>query len=93
MWTDLSLTIEILIWTIHIIIKKILSIRFEDFVLKHEETAREMLSFIGISKDSRATNPRYKVEDSRKNIGLWKSYPNQKVIDRIATELKDYLFC
>jgi hypothetical protein len=60
--------------------------------LKHEETSQKILDFVGISKDSKILNPKYNVDDSKKNVGRWKTYPNQKIMDRIAVELKDYLY-
>ncbi|MDR1982847.1 MAG: sulfotransferase [Holosporaceae bacterium] len=71
---------------------RILGVRFEDFVLTHEETSQKILNFIGISKNSRIPNHRYKLEYSRKNIGKWKSYPNQNIMEKIATELKGHLY-
>jgi hypothetical protein len=72
--------------------KNMMDIRFEDFISNHEKTSQKILDFIGISKDSRINNHKYNIEDSKKNIGQWKSYPNQKVMDKIAEELKDYLY-
>lgn len=66
-------------------------IRFEDFVLNHEETTDDLCEFLEISKDNIDTST-YNIEYSKTRIGLWKSYPNQKVMDKIAIELKGYLY-
>ena len=71
--------------------KRILNIRFEDFVLRHEETTDEICNFLQISKDD-IDESTYDIEYSKSRIGLWKKYPNQDVMNHIATELKEYLY-
>jgi hypothetical protein len=66
-------------------------VRFEDFVLNHGKTTNDLCDFLGLSKENIDTST-YDIEYSKTRIGLWKSYPNQKVMDKIAVELKDYLY-
>jgi hypothetical protein len=68
-----------------------LLIRFEDFVLNHEKTTDNICDFLDISKKNIDTST-YDIEYSKTRIGLWKSYPNQAVMEKIAVELKDYLY-
>ncbi len=70
---------------------KRLIIRFEDFVLNHEKTTQKICDFIEIDKN-KIDRSTYDIEYSKARIGLWESYPNQKVMDKIGTELKDYLY-
>lgn len=69
----------------------IISISFEDFILKHEEIKKKILDFIGMSEDTLVKIPKYKIEESKQNIGKWKKYSNQKVMDQIAIKLEKYL--
>ena len=66
-------------------------IRFEDFVLHHEETIDDICNFLQISKCDICKSV-YDIEYSKSRIGLWKKYPNQDVMNRIAIELKEYLY-
>ncbi|MBO4643366.1 MAG: sulfotransferase [Alphaproteobacteria bacterium] len=70
----------------------ILDVRFEDFVLKHEETSKKILDFLGIDAAGKIAEPKYDLDFSKNNVGRWKAYPNQKVMEKIASELKEYIY-
>ena len=64
----------------------VMVLNFEDFVLNHEVISEKILDFLGISANSRNVQPKYSLERSRKNVGLWKNYPNQSIMEKIAKE-------
>jgi hypothetical protein len=66
-------------------------VRFEDFVLDHEKTTNDLCEYLDISKENMDTST-YDIGYSKTRVGLWKSYLNQKVMEKIASELKDYLY-
>ncbi|MBQ7673918.1 MAG: hypothetical protein IJT36_05270 [Alphaproteobacteria bacterium] len=72
--------------------KDFLCVRLEDFLLKHEETSQKVLDFVGISKDNKVLHPQYSIEKSRARMNNWQLYPNQKVMDKIANELRGFLY-
>ncbi len=70
---------------------RLLRIRYEDFVLKHEETKFKIFSLIGnhnLVKKSNKFNP----EESKINIGIWKKYSNLPEMKKIQIELSDYCY-
>lgn len=72
---------------------KLIVIRFEDFVFEHTKTAQKILDFLKIPNATKINgNCVYKNVDSFKNVGQYKSYPNQHVMNYIASELKEYLY-
>lgn len=72
---------------------QLLVVRFEDFILEHERTAQKILDFLKIPNATKINgNCVYQNVDSLKNIGQYKTYPNQDVMNYIATELKEYLY-
>tara|TARA_B110000977_G_scaffold198201_1_gene282519 strand:+ start:574 stop:1602 length:1029 start_codon:yes stop_codon:yes gene_type:complete len=67
-----------------------LRLRFEDFILDNEKKSKEICQFLNLkdveplSKDS--------LENSKKNIGIWKKYQNSPEIKLIEKELAEYCY-
>ena len=72
---------------------RVLRLRFEDLVLDYEVTLNRMLAFLGEEKDVHE-HPRkfFDPETSKKNVGLWKSYPLQAEIELIGRELNEFCY-
>ena len=66
-------------------------VSFEDFVLHHEREVDRICNFLGTKKEN-IDRSVYDINYSKSRIGLWKSYPNQQLMNFIASELKDYLY-
>jgi len=70
---------------------RVLRIKFEDLVLRYEETVQQILTFLGEDKRSHKYPGKYFIPgQSCKNIGIWKTYPDQSAIKQIAGELSAY---
>ncbi|MCA6439603.1 MAG: sulfotransferase domain-containing protein [Chitinophagaceae bacterium] len=72
---------------------KVLRLRYEDVVLNYERTVTQILEFLNESpeihfKKKTFFNP----DQSKKNIGLWKSMENQESIRRIQEALPEFCF-
>ena len=71
----------------------LLLIRFEDFVLNYDKVAKQICDFCGLDKAHHVYKRLYFVpEQSKKNIGLWKSFADQKAIRKIEQELPELLW-
>jgi hypothetical protein len=71
----------------------IVTVRFEDLVLQYSITVTKVLHFLDIDKDKHIHPKKYfNPEISKKNIGLWKSFPDQDSIDLIYRELRDFCY-
>ncbi len=68
--------------------KHVLRIYFEDLVLNHDEFIEKIMSFLGGRVQHNNKGKYFSPEDSIDNIRLWKSYPDQFVMDKIAEELE-----
>lgn len=72
----------------------ILKVRFEDFVLKYEETSTEILKYLGLDDKTHVSPLKYfDPSVSEKNIGMYKKSTNSSVIKAcklIEKELSDY---
>jgi hypothetical protein len=71
----------------------ILRIRYEDIILKYDQTLNEIYDFLGEEpsihiKKKMFFNP----ENSKKNIGLWKKVNRYKEIQIIEKKLSDFLY-
>jgi len=72
---------------------QILRIQYEDLVLRYDEALARILTFLDEDKTVHATPRKYfNPAISVKNIGIWKSHPNQKDIEYIARELPEYCY-
>ncbi|MDD2762784.1 MAG: sulfotransferase [Opitutaceae bacterium] len=72
---------------------QILRIQYEDLVLRYEETLVRILDFLGESRSSHVRPQQFfNPTISAKNIGIWKTYPDQAEIDQIAGALSDFCY-
>lgn len=70
---------------------QVLRISYENLILNYEETLQRILVFLGETKKSHKHPQKYLIpEESKKNIGLWKSYLDQSAIRIISKELPEY---
>lgn len=68
--------------------KNVLKIKFEDLVLKYEETVGGIEQFLGLDKRKHVDALKYFDPSlSRKNIGLWKEYSGKNEIEYIYRNL------
>lgn len=74
--------------------KRVLRVKFEDLVLKYEESLDEILNFIGISKESHINKKKHFNPDvSIKNLKLWEKYKNyDDDIKLIEQNLCEYIY-
>lgn len=63
-------------------------IKFEDFVLKHDEYKKVVCDFLGLDPSVKSD---YKPELSAKNVQKFKRILTPEEVKIIETELKDYL--
>jgi len=69
---------------------RVLRIDFEDLVLKYEETALKIYSFLGVDPSRHIDKFKYfNPEKSKNNIGIWRDFSDQDSIRKIAHELCD----
>ena len=72
---------------------KVLCLRFEDIVLNYDKSINQICQFLNLDlKKHILKNKYFRPELSSKNIGMWKSHQNQKEIDYIYSELKEYCY-
>ncbi len=71
---------------------RVLRIRYEDFVLKHEEWAKKILSFVQMPFDAKIIKRIFFAEDSQANVGIWKKYKDLPEIKKIEEKLADYCY-
>jgi hypothetical protein len=71
--------------------QRILRVNFEDVVHGYDASLEKIMSFLG---ETPATHVRareyFKPEQSAKNIGLWRTYPDQAAIALIRSELAEF---
>ena len=70
--------------------KDVLYVNFEDLVLDYSSTISKVKKFIG-EKESNHIYPGKYFDNNKaaNNVGLWKNYHNQSVMDKIYEALKD----
>jgi len=70
----------------------VLRLHFEDLVLESDKSIEKIIKFLGNNdvhnNKGRYFNPYYSI----KNIGLWKNYDNQDVMNTIGNELRKYCY-
>lgn len=71
---------------------RVLRIRYEDFILNHEVTIKQIYGHIGLDNLSKTEKRSFNVADSKKNVGIWKQYKNLPEIIQIETELAEYCY-
>lgn len=73
----------------------ILYVRFEDVILKYEETTKKIMDFLGFSEKDHVRKREFlQVERSSKNVGIWKAkYEEYKeAIDAIVAEVPELCY-
>jgi hypothetical protein len=66
---------------------RVLRVRFEDVVLEPQATSTRILAFLGLEQRARALGSRFHPQQSARNVGIWRSYPQQAEIAAIAAAL------
>ena len=72
--------------------KYVLRLSFEDLVFKYDNSVEKIIKFLGCDAQHNNKNKIFIPESSAKNIGLWKNYPDQSVMNRIGKELNSYCY-
>lgn len=72
--------------------KRILRIKYEDFVLKHQQFAPIVTNFVGLDNSNHSEKGLFDLEVSKKNIGIWKKYDHIPEIQQIEKELAAYCY-
>lgn len=68
-------------------------IRFEDIIFKYEETIPKVLEFLEVDeKDHVKKGQIFIPEISRKNVGIYKTFHDQKAIEMIKKELSELCY-
>lgn len=71
----------------------VLRIRYEDIVLKYDDTLNEIYNFLGEEPSVHIDKKLFfNPENSKKNIGLWKKVNRYKEIQVIEKKLSDFLY-
>jgi hypothetical protein len=71
---------------------RILRIRYEDFLIDHINRSEIIKSFIGLPKESKISKTDFNINNSLKNVGLWKKYQHLDEIKVIEQELGQYCY-
>ncbi len=71
---------------------RVLRVRFEDFVVNHDEWRPRILEFLGIDGNDQKRSSHFRPETSSQNIGIWKKFSNAETVRALSHELKDYLW-
>ena len=74
--------------------KDVLRLNFEDLVCNYEQSVSKIIDFIGVGIVHKNKYNYFNPESirSKSNVGLWKEYKNQYVMDRIGDELAEYCY-
>ena len=72
--------------------KQVLRMRFEDLVFKYDESVEKIIKFLGGGMQHDNIGKYFSPVRSSNNIGLWKNYHDQLVMDKIGKELKRYCY-
>lgn len=71
--------------------QRVLRISFEDLVLRFDDTVARIIGFLGVDPaDHVARGTCFRPQQSAKNIGIWRSYPQQEEIAVIQRELPEF---
>jgi len=70
---------------------RLLVLRFEDLVLSYEQTVARVEAYVGLRPEAHVrARAAFDPSRSAKNIGLWKAFPNQDTMAKIADALPQY---
>jgi len=67
-------------------------INFEDLILNYNNSIKKLCFFIGNNAQHCDKGVYFSPELSIKNIGIWKDYHDQPLINRLGEELKEYCY-
>ncbi|MGM9958616.1 MAG: sulfotransferase domain-containing protein [Erysipelotrichaceae bacterium] len=71
----------------------VLFINFEDIILNYDQSVKRIEKYLGIESDNHNKQKTFfKPELSKKNIGIWKLYKNQEVMQKIKEVLREYCY-
>lgn len=72
---------------------KIIRIRFEDLVLKHEETKKKIEDFLNIDAQMHThIGEKFSPHISSNNIGIWKQFMSKEELEQFDNYLKHYYY-
>lgn len=73
--------------------KDLLKIRFEDFVFDYEKTSKIIMDFLGLKNENHILVKQFFNPDvSVKNVGIYKNYENQQIINKLEKDLNEYCY-
>ena len=72
------------------ILKKVIRLNFEDLVLDYDSSVAKIFDFIGVNGVHSQKYKFFNPNASAANIGLWKEYHNQEVMQEIANMIPEY---
>lgn len=70
----------------------VLRIRYEDFILNHEEITSRIHKHINLNNLNKNQNTVFNLSDSKKNVGIWKKYRKLPEIMQIEKDLAEYCY-
>lgn len=72
---------------------RVLRLRYEDLVLNYDESVKRILNFLDKDESIHKFQKKYfDPEKSAKNVGVWKAYEDQSIIEKIETDLSEYCY-
>ena len=72
---------------------RIIRIKYEDLVLNYDDTVKKLFSQVGIHSNDHVMKKRFfDPNQSSKNVGIWKTLPDDNDIKKIENELEDLLY-
>jgi hypothetical protein len=72
--------------------KYVLRLSFEDLVLKYDTSVEKIIKFLDIDTQHNNKGMYFSPKYSSKNVGLWRNYNDQSVMDKIGEELINYCY-
>jgi hypothetical protein len=80
-------------WVMNINSQNCLVIRFEDFVLDYNNTASEIMKFLGLSEKNHIYKQKiFDPNVSKNNIGLYKKIKDQDAVKQIEQAFPEYIY-
>jgi len=73
---------------------RVLMIKFEDIVCNYSHTINKIITFLGGKQVHKERYKYFNPDSSRaqRNVGLWKSYHDQSIMDKIYNNLERYCY-
>ena len=70
-----------------------LCVRFEDLIFDYDNQADRIISFLGIDKSHHVSpKSQFRPEFSQRNVGLYKAFEDQSIINYIEDNLKEFCY-